>query len=267
MAGCVPELFAAQVARTPDAVAVVADGRETSYRELDGLSFRLAGRLREMGVGTDTVVALHVVRSLDMLVGLLGILRAGGAYLPIDPALPPARVAAILASARPPVVVSHRGLARRLPPGNAVVLDVDVEPLPAPGPPRDLPAARPDALAYVIYTSGSTGTPKGIMVTHRALLDRAVAKRDRYGLGVGDRMLQFTTLAFDAAGAEIYPALLSGAGLVLHTDPTKTAPADLVAGCARLGVTAVMLAPAYLSMMVDSLSGAHDMLSGLRLIV
>ena len=158
-----PELFAAQVARTPEADAVVFEDERLSYGELDARSSRLAHHLRALGVGPEVVVGLCIERSLAMLVGLLGILKAGGAYLPLDPDYPPERLAFMLADAGAPVLLTRAALRAHLPAHDAhvVCLDADwpaIARQPATAPGRRPPPQHP---AYVIYTSGSTGTPKG----------------------------------------------------------------------------------------------------------
>ena len=166
-----PELFAAQVARTPAAVAVVFEDASLSYAELDARSSRLAHHLRALGVGPETVVGLLLERSPDLVVGLLGILKAGGAYLPLDPSYPAARLAFMLADARARVLVSAQRLLTRLPElaaaaATLVRLDADAAAIAKqPAQPPHL-ALHPEHPAYVIYTSGSTGTPKGVVVGH-----------------------------------------------------------------------------------------------------
>ena len=163
-----PELFAAQVAKTPDAVALVFEEESLSYGKLDACANQLAHHLRSLGVGPEVVVGLCVERSPAMLVGLLGILKAGGAYLPLDPSYPPERLAFMLDDAGAPVLVTQAGLLERIakPRGAIVRLDADW-PVIAQNP-ATAPANRllPDNTAYLIYTSGSTGTPKGSRASH-----------------------------------------------------------------------------------------------------
>ena len=178
-AATLPALFAAQAARTPDAVAVVFEDRTLSYAALDAHANRLAHHLRSLGVGPETVVGLCVERSPEMVVGLLGILKAGGAYLPLDPNYPRERLAFMLADAGCPVLVTQAALLDRLPDdaarGASVVrLDADwpaIARQPDTAPPLDLDPRHP---AYVIYTSGSTGTPKGVVVEHASLANKVV---------------------------------------------------------------------------------------------
>ncbi|HEV2377414.1 MAG TPA: non-ribosomal peptide synthetase [Streptosporangiaceae bacterium] len=265
--GCIPDLVAAQARRTPDALAVVAGHEQVTYRELDERANQLAWHLRAHGVGTDVVVALRVARSLDMVVGLLGILKAGGAYLPVEEKLPEERAQLILHSARPGAVLTQHALARSLPSTGAPVVCLDDRAVASC--PRDPIGVRadPSSLAYVIYTSGSTGVPKGIMVDHRALRDRMLAKAEIFRFAPHDRVLQFTALGFDAAAAEIYPALLSGAALVVHTDPSWASPPELIAECVRQGVTSVMLPPVYLQLLLDTLVPDGDTLPWLRFLL
>ena len=200
-----PELFAAQVARTPEADAVVFEDERLSYGELDARSSRLAHHLRALGVGPEVVVGLCIERSLAMLVGLLGILKAGGAYLPLDPDYPPERLAFMLADAGAPVLLTRAALRAHLPAHDAhvVCLDADwpaIARQPATAPATNLAPQHP---AYVIYTSGSTGTPKGVAVTHSGIPNLAAAHIDRLAITPGAHILQFASLSFDAAASEI----------------------------------------------------------------
>ena len=157
-----PELFAAQVGTTPDAIAVVFEESSLSYGELDARANQLAHHLRALGVGPEIVVGLCVERSLEMLVGLLGILKAGGAYLPLDPAYPPERLAFMLADAGAPVLVTQSALRDRLPAHGARIVRLDADWPAIAAQPASAPAAflHPQHPAYVIYTSGSTGHPR-----------------------------------------------------------------------------------------------------------
>jgi amino acid adenylation domain-containing protein len=252
------DLLAARTARHPDATAVSCDDERLTYAELDERTSQLGWYLAGLGAGPDVVVGLLVERSVNMIVGLLGILKAGGAYLPLDTGLPPERLALILADARPRVIVTQHARADSVAGAGAVIVSLDrdrarIAAAPAPGSGRP---ARPGSLAYVIYTSGSTGVPKGIMISHESLRDRVVAKTELYGFGPDDHVLQFSGLSFDAALAEIFPALLAGAALVVHPRPAWTSVPELLAECERRGVTAMMLSPVYTQLLVDELSRA-----------
>ena len=166
-AATLPELFAAQAARTPDAIAVVCEDAQLSYAALDAQANQLAHHLRSLGVGPESIVGLCLERSLGMVVGLLGILKAGGAYLPLDPSYPPERLAFMLADAAAPVLVTTAALVDRLPPNTARLVQLDADASAIAAQPATAPRQRlaPLNTAYVIYTSGSTGTPKGVVVT------------------------------------------------------------------------------------------------------
>ena len=209
--------FGAQVAHTPDAVAVVLEEQSLTYGQLDARANQLAHRLRELEVGPEAVVGLCLERSLEMLVGLLGILKAGGAYLPLDPSYPPERLAFMLEDAAAAVLVTHSALLDRLPEHDARILLVDADWPTIARHPTTAPAnlLHPHNIAYVIYTSGSTGTPKGVAVTHGGLPNLAAVQIDHFTITPEARVLQFASLSFDAAVWEIASTLASGAVLVL----------------------------------------------------
>jgi amino acid adenylation domain-containing protein len=251
-----PEILAVQAARFPGVTAIGFDDDTMTYAELDERASQVGRYLAGLGVGPDVVVGLLVERSLDMIVGLLGILMAGGAYLPLDADLPHERLSLILQDAKPRVILTQRALAGRLAGRDSAIVCYDRDSAAiAAGSRLDLGSrTHPGNLAYVIYTSGSTGVPKGIMITHGALKDRVLAKTSLYGFGPGDRILQFSGLSFDAAGAEIFPTLLAGATLVVHPRPSWTSAPELLAECERRGVTGVMLSPVYMQLVVDALT-------------
>src|SRR5947208_515585 len=213
----VAQLFAAQAAQTPDAVAVVFEQEALSYAQLEARANQLAQHLRRLGVGAETVVGLCLERSLEMVVGLIGILKAGGAYLPLDPSYPAERLCFMLADAGAAVLITHSGLRDRLGGHAARVVELDSEAAAIAAQPSSAPASavRPQNLAYVIYTSGSTGTPKGVAVTHAGLSPLAAAQIDRFAITSQARVLQFASPSFDAAVSEILTAFASGATLVL----------------------------------------------------
>src|SRR5215213_2719522 len=216
-----PALFAAQAARTPDAVAVVFEERTLSYAALDAHANRLAHHLQSLGVGPETMVGLCVERSPEMVVGLLGILKAGGAYLPLDPNYPRERLAFMLADAGCPVLVTQSALLDRLPEAAAaqlVRLDADwpaIARQPDTAPPLDLDPAHP---AYVIYTSGSTGMPKGVVVAHQQIAASNATRSLFYTDVPAPRFLLLSSIAFDSSVAGTFWSLLSGGTLVLSSD-------------------------------------------------
>ncbi|MCP4660016.1 MAG: AMP-binding protein, partial [bacterium] len=237
----VHELFEAQVARSPEAAAVIRDGRELSYGELERRASGVARRLVELGVGPETVVGLWAERSFGMLEGMLGILKAGGIYLPLDPGSPRERLAFMLEDSGARVLVTV-GAARDLPAGGRPV--VAVAEAGAVG--ERLPGrwVSPKQGAYVIYTSGSTGRPKGVLVSHRSLASYAARAADAYGIEPGDRALQFASMSFDASAEEIYPTLVRGAALVLRSDELAPAP-QFLDECRAAGITVLNLPTAY----------------------
>ena len=253
-----PSLFEAQVQRTPDAVAVESGEQLLSYATLDARANQLARRLAGGGVGPESLVALALPRSPEMVVGVLGVLKAGAAYLPLDPDYPSQRLAFMLRDSRAACLIAAsetltalRGLDVDLPP--TLLLDdpevrgqLDAEPGHAlTATERTAPLA-PDNLAYAIYTSGSTGTPKGVLVTHAGIAALAAAQVQRLGVTSHSRVLQFASLNFDASLWEMVMALTSGAALVLAPPEALSGP-PLRALLARRRVTHATLPPAVLA--------------------
>ncbi|WP_221349818.1 non-ribosomal peptide synthetase [Streptomyces beigongshangae] len=221
--------FGAQTARTPHATAVVHEDGTLTYAELDARAEELARRVRARGAGPGTVVAVAVPRSADLMTALLGVLKSGAAYLPVDVDYPADRVAHMLADSGAATVVTTARTASRLPevPG-LVPLLVDGPAEQPPGTAPDPVPAGPDDPAYLIYTSGSTGLPKGVVVTHRAVVNRLAWMQGAYGLTAGDRVLQKTPASFDVSVWEFFWALCEGAAVVLarpdgHRDPAYLA--------------------------------------------
>ena len=211
------ELFAAQAARTPDVIAVSYQEQQLTYGQLNRRANQLAHYLRRLGVGPGVPVGLSVERSPAMIVALLGILKAGGAYLPLDPTYPQSRLAFMIGDAQLAVLLTLEYLVDTLPGHKAQLICLDSDwPLIAresdENPPRGTTA---DNLAYIIYTSGSTGQPKGVMVPHRGLVNVAQAQANQFDLSTADRILQFSSLNFDASISEILMALTAGATLCL----------------------------------------------------
>ncbi|MFC0101068.1 amino acid adenylation domain-containing protein [Micromonospora marina] len=201
---------------TPDAVAVTIDGHSRTYAELNAQANRVAHRLRAAGVGPETLVGVCAERSVELVAGLLGVLKAGGAYLPLDPEYPADRLAFMVADADAPVVLVQSHLRDVLPDTGATVLELDDATVWADRPDTDpAPTAGPEHLAYVIYTSGSTGRPKGVPNTHRGIVNRLDWMQKTYGLGTDDAVLQKTPASFDVSVWEFFWPLRTGARLVL----------------------------------------------------
>ncbi|MFE0605647.1 amino acid adenylation domain-containing protein [Streptomyces sp. NPDC058892] len=242
--GSLPELFEAQAARTPDAVALAHDGGTVSYAELDHRANRLAQHLAACGVGPESPVALLMERSVDLVVATLAVLKAGGVYVPMHASLPPERMAALLADTAAPVLLTDRADPGF--PHEAVV----VRPGDEASAPAHAPGVRvhPDRLAYVMFTSGSTGTPKGVAVRHRDVVDLAADRR--WQDGRHRRVLLHSPHAFDAATYELWTPLLSG-GTVVVAPPGNLDADTLHAVATRHGVTAAFLTKALFDLVAE----------------
>jgi amino acid adenylation domain-containing protein len=223
---CIQQLVAEQAAATPEAIAIVADTQILSYRQLNQRANQLAHYLQSLKVGPDVLVGLCMERSLDLVVGLLGILKAGAAYVPLDPTYPPERLAYMLEDACAPVLITKRSFADQLPAGDTHVLCLDSDAATLAKYSSDEPPALATTpnLAYVIYTSGSTGRPKGVQITHYSLLNLIFWHRHAYQITPADRATQVTSPAFDATGWELWPYLSIGAQVHFVDEVTRISP-------------------------------------------
>jgi len=242
---CLHHLFEAQVERAPEAVAVVFEDKQLTYRELNRRANQLAHYLQHLGVGPEVLVGICVERSLDMVVGLLGILKAGGAYVPLDPAFPSERLAFMLQDAQAPVLVTQQRLLTQLPGQSTkvVCLDADVAVLVQNSEANPVSEVTSDNLAYVMYTSGSTGRPKGVQILHRAVVNFLLSMRERPGLTAEDSWLAITTLSFDIAALELFLPLLVGARLLVASRETAVDGAALAETLTWAGVTVMQATP------------------------
>ncbi|MGZ5051735.1 MAG: amino acid adenylation domain-containing protein, partial [Methylobacter sp.] len=268
--------FERQAAATPDNLAVIFEDQALSYCQLNDKANQLARHLLSLKTETGTpllvgnpLIAIAVERSPEMVIGLLGVLKAGGAYLPMDPDYPGARILTMLNDSATPLLLTTNRSQIRLPLAGAqhnyVVLcldELDVADQRTDNPPR---SSRPEDLAYVIYTSGSTGNPKGVMVEHQALTLHSQAMLQQYGLTANDRVLQFASLSFDTSLEQLLVAWLSGACSVLLTSNLIPAP-ELLALLKKHAVTVADLPPAYWQQMLETTTIADDLLS-LRLLI
>ncbi|WP_367652007.1 MupA/Atu3671 family FMN-dependent luciferase-like monooxygenase, partial [Pseudorhodobacter sp.] len=219
---CVHQAFESQVIRTPDAEAVVFEGKTLSYAALNARANRAAHVLMKMGVKPGTLVGLCTSRSLDMLVGALAIQKAGGAYVPMDPSYPEERIALFIEDSAAPVIVTQSALAANLPPGRAqtLCLDTDTRLAAAPEINPDSGVTSAD-LAYLIYTSGSTGRPKGVMVEHRNVANFFAGMDQRIDHEAGAVWLAVTSLSFDISVLELFWTLARGFTVVLSSDENR----------------------------------------------
>ncbi|MFJ3928564.1 amino acid adenylation domain-containing protein, partial [Streptomyces sp. NPDC090022] len=237
-----PQLFAAQAARTPEATAVVSGGVAVSYAELDARANRLARHLAGSGVGAGSVVGVCLERGVELVVALLAVVKTGAAYLPLDPEYPTERLAYVLEDAAPVCVVTSAECAAVLP-GDVVRVPVEDPALvELDGGPLDTVVGPHDA-AYVIYTSGSTGRPKGVVVPHGALAAHLRGAGERVPLGGDDRLLAVTTVSFDIAALELFLPLVSGASVAVASRDAVRDPAALLDLVGSTGATVVQGVP------------------------
>ncbi|HKR14760.1 MAG TPA: amino acid adenylation domain-containing protein, partial [Pyrinomonadaceae bacterium] len=224
-AKCIHELFEAQADATPNAIAVVFEELQLTYRELDERATRLADELRRLGVAAETPVTICVNRSLEMVVGVLAILKAGGCYVPLDPAYPAERLAWMIEDTAAPVLLTEKSLLPGLPQHRAQVLLLD-EPLNVETGLRFAPVSS-DQLANVLYTSGSTGRPKGAAMSHRSLVKVVEWQWRRLQCGSGTRTAQFASLSFDVSFLEMFSMLCFGGTVVLLSEAVRQDPVSL----------------------------------------
>ena len=263
---CIHELFEAQVERSPDTVAVVFEGEQLTYRELNAKANQLAHYLRTLGVKPEVMVGICVERSLEMVVGILGILKAGGAYVPLEPNYPQERLSFMLEDARVSVLLTQSRLIELLPQHLARVLclDTDWETIAQQSGENPVNKGAADDLAYVMYTSGTTGKPKGVSVLHRGVV-RLVKATNYVNLSAEDIFLQLAPIAFDASTFEIWGCLLNGARLVVMP-PCSPSLQDLGQAIEHYQVTILWLTAGLFHLMVDeqlqSLKPVRQLLAG-----
>jgi amino acid adenylation domain-containing protein len=227
--GSVSEWFGSQAAATPDAVAIVDEEERLTFVELDSRSNEVARSLRPTGVDSESVIGLCTTRSASFVVGALGILKSGGAYLPIDPDLPADRQSFLLNDCAAPILVTEERLAGRMARGERSVIVLNHKRQGLSDTPRSVsePMAKPDRLAYVIYTSGSTGIPKGVEITQANLMNLIAWHQEAFAITPADRATQLAGLGFDAAVWEIWPYLTAGASVHFVPEDVRTDPRQL----------------------------------------
>ncbi len=245
---CFQQLFEQQVELTPDAETVIFGDQKLSYRELNSRANRLAHHLQSLGVGPETLVGISVERSIEMVVGILGILKAGGAFVPLDPAYPRERLAFMINDSGIEVLLTQEKLLDVLPPYYGEIIHLDRSDTSYPDDNLDSGAV-PENAAYVIYTSGSTGTPKGVVIAHRGLCNLATAQIRAFNVQPSSRVLQFAALSFDASVTEFAMALLRGAALVIARREDLMPGERLIALLRNQSITTVTFPPSVLALL------------------
>ncbi len=260
---CIHELFEQKVAEQPQATAVTFEHSQLSYAELNARANQLAHYLQKLGVGPDTIVGICVERSIEMIIAMWGVLKAGGAYLPLDPVYPPERLQLMLQDADAPVLIAqkHLGLELADERQQIIYLDQQMEAISQESRENPICLARPDNLAYVIYTSGSTGTPKGTLLQHRGLCNFATAHVRALGVGRTSRWLQFASFSFDASVSEIFTAFLAGGTLCLARRETILATPSLIQLINDQRINVAILPPSLLAILPP------EKLPGLRIVI
>ncbi|MGD1807091.1 non-ribosomal peptide synthetase [Dapis sp. BLCC M126] len=250
---CIHQLFEEQVEKSPDAVAVEFEGEKLTYQQLNQKANKLAHYLQTLGVGVDVKVGICVERSLETVVGLLGILKAGAAYIPIDPNYPKERIELVLSDSQASVLLTQKHLADTLPENQANVLCLDSEEIltnqSSENPVSNIAS---ENLAYLIYTSGSTGRPKGVQIRHRTVVNFLLSMQQQPGMTKDDVLLAVTTISFDIAGLEIYLPLITGAKVVLVSRATATDGIELAKQISLSNATIMQGTPATWQLLLAS---------------
>ncbi|HEY1235681.1 MAG TPA: amino acid adenylation domain-containing protein, partial [Candidatus Binatia bacterium] len=270
---CLHQLFLEQAKRTPGAIAVVFEGQQITYRELNQRANRLACRLQQSRVGPNVLVGLCAERSIELIVGILGILKAGGAYVPLDPNYPAARLEFMLKDSDVSVVVSQKHLAANFPADERTIVYLDTEPFESSSAEAfaasDLESeTQPDSLAYVIYTSGSTGNPKGVLVSHYNVVRLFQSTQAWFDFNVSDVWALFHSCAFDFSVWEIWGALLHGGRLVIVPNSVSRAPDEFARLIEAHGVTILNQTPsAFRQLMPHLLRIGRSLQRSLRYVI
>jgi amino acid adenylation domain-containing protein len=260
---CIHELFEAQVACNPEATALMCESKELSYRELNRRANQLAHHLQGLGVGPEVIVGICMERSVEMMVGLLGILKGGGAYLPLDPGYPQERLAFMLADVQAPVLLTQQRLVERLPAHGArlVCLDADWELIARGRENNPTRMATPDNLAYVIYTSGSTGRPKGVAMSHRPLANLLSWQLQNSTLPGGAKTLQFAPISFDVFFQEAFSTWCAGGTLLLIAEGLRRDAAELASFLKDQAVERLFLPSVALHHLAEAAGGGRGLTS------
>ncbi|MFS0517035.1 amino acid adenylation domain-containing protein [Nostoc sp. UIC 10607] len=266
---CIYQLFEEQVDSTPDAIAVVFEDQQLTYYELNYRANQLAHYLRSLGVGSDALVGLCVERSLEMVIGLLGILKAGAAYVPLDPEYPPERLSFILEDAQVRVLLTQQSLLDRLPQHQAqlVCLDTDAQLISQSGQDNLISDVQANNLAYIIYTSGSTGQPKGIAMNQLALGNLILWHRENLKISRGAKTLQFASISFDVSFQEIFTTWCSGGTLFLIKEELRRDTSALLGFLQQKAIERMFLPFVALQQLAEVAIGSELANSHLREII
>jgi len=251
---CIHQIFEQQVEETPDAIAIIFENQQLTYRQLNNRANQVAHYLQQLGVKPEMLVGICMERSLEMVIGLLAILKAGGAYLPLDPTYPQERLTFMLADTQIKVLLTQQHLISTLATTNAQLVYLDSnwqENFAHQSQENTLNTVKSENLAYVIYTSGSTGKPKGVMNTHQGLCNRLLWMQDAYQLTATDRILQKTPFSFDVSIWEFFWPLITGASLVLAKPGGHQDSAYLVKLIAKLRITTLHFVPSMLQIFLE----------------
>ncbi len=252
----IAELFEAQVERTPDAIALVFEDQHLTYRELNARANCLAHSLRKLNVGPEVAVGVCLERSSEAVVSLLAVLKAGGVYLPLDPAYPKQRIEFMLHDANASVLLTEKRQIQKLPDNSArvICLDSDAESIRRESAENPTSSVEPENLAYIIYTSGSTGQPKGVLVSHGSIAEHCRDAEEYYELKPTDRVLQLASMSFDLSLEQILPTLIVGARLVVVKELWRAE--EFHSKAAELGLTVVDLPTGYWQELVQEWEAA-----------
>jgi amino acid adenylation domain-containing protein len=272
---CLHEHVEAIAAKTPNEIAVVHAQGQLSYGELNARANQVAHSLRKLGVGRNVRVGICLQRSLDFAVAIVGVLKAGGSCVPLDPKYPHERLTLMLEDVAAPLVLTERGLLQANIPRGTQAVYISEEREKFAREPRSNPSAgsdgafpKPSDIAYVIYTSGSTGRPRGVLLAHAGLANYTLGAAEQFELRPGDRMLQFCSISFDAALEEIFSTWVAGATLVLRDDEVSLEPSEFLEWVAKQRITAVDLPTAYWHEWVYALPELSERVpAGLRLVI
>jgi amino acid adenylation domain-containing protein len=254
---CIHQLFAEQVERTPDAVAIIFEQQQLTYRELNHRANQLAHYLQSLGVKPESLVGICLERSLEMVIGLLGIFKAGAAYVPLDPTYPADRVTYILSNSAAKFLLTTSNLLASLPQNETeetqfICLDKQWAIISQQSESNPESEVKPNNLSYVIYTSGSTGKPKGVQICHQSLVNFIHSMQNEPGLNAGDRLLAVTTISFDIHTLEIYLPLTVGATIILASREMVIDGSQLAKEIAKYDVNVMQATPATWRMLLTS---------------